>query len=81
MLGDAAFYTQILDLLDEAGLFNGLPQEFRPAVEFLLGVINYPGGPAQWLEDQWNTVVAIGENLVGSFKDFAAGDFAFTPTR
>ncbi len=79
VLGDAAFYTQILDLLDEAGLFNGLPQEFRPAVEFLLGVINYPGGPAQWLEDQWNTVVAIGENLVGSFKDFAAGDFAFTP--
>jgi len=79
VLDDAAFYTQILDLLDAAGLFNGLPQEFRPAVEFLLGVLNYPGGPAQWLEDQWNTVVAIGENLVGSFKDFSAGEFAFTP--
>ena len=79
VLDDAAFYTQILDLLDAAGLFDGLPQEFRPAVEFLLGVLNYPGGPAQWLEDQWNTVVALGEGLVGGFKNFAAGDFAFTP--
>jgi len=33
VLDDAAFYTQILDLLDAAGLFNGLPQEFGGSVE------------------------------------------------
>ncbi|HOU15807.1 MAG TPA: hypothetical protein PKZ84_22105 [Anaerolineae bacterium] len=78
-LDDPAFYLNILNLLDEAGLFSGLPAEFRTAVEFLLGVLNYPGGPAQWLEDQWNTVIGVGEEIVGGFKNFASSEFSFTP--
>ncbi|MCU0523145.1 MAG: hypothetical protein MUF84_20970, partial [Anaerolineae bacterium] len=74
-LGDAAFYANILSLLDQVGLFDGLPSEFRVAVEFLLGVLEYPGGPAQWFEDQWNSVVTMTDEIVGSFKDYAAGDF------
>ncbi|MEJ5308586.1 MAG: FG-GAP-like repeat-containing protein [Anaerolineae bacterium] len=78
-LDDPAFYLNILNLLDQAGLFNGLPAEFRTAVEFLLGVLNYPGGPGQWLEDQWNTVIGIGDEILGGFKNFASSEFSLTP--
>ncbi len=78
-LSDPNFYADILNLLDQYGLLNGLPAEFRQVVDFLLGVLQYPGGPGQWLEDQWNTVVSFGEDVVGGFKDFFAGDISITP--
>ena len=78
-LSDPNFYADILDLLDQYGLLNGLPSEFRQVVDFLLGVMQYPGGPGQWLEDQWNTVVGYAEDVVGGFKDFFAGDISITP--
>ena len=78
-LSDPNFYADILDLLDQYGLLNGLPSEFRQVVDFLLGVMQYPGGPGQWLEDQWNTVVGYAEDVVGGFKDFFAGDVSITP--
>ena len=74
-LDDPTFYANILSLLEEYGLFDGLPEEFRVAIEFLIGVLDYPGGPLKWLEDQWNTIITFGEELVGSFKEFAAGEF------
>ena len=74
-LDDPAFYANILSLLDKY-LLDGLPVEFQYAIEFLIGVLEYPGGPLQWLEDQWNTLVSFGEELVGSFKEFSAGDFS-----
>ncbi|MCX7706392.1 MAG: hypothetical protein N2204_00090 [Anaerolineae bacterium] len=76
-LSDPNFYLSILNLLDKYGLLS-LPTEFRQVVEFLLGVIGYPGGPLKWLEDQWNSLVAFGEGLIGGFKDFAAGP-GFSP--
>ncbi len=78
-LSDPNFYKNILNLLDQYGLFDFLPSEFRQVVDFLLGVINYPGGPLKWLEDQWNTVVSIGDEVIGGFKDFVSGDWEFTP--
>ena len=72
-LSDPNFYADILNLLDQYGLLNGLPSEFRQVVDFLLGVMQYPGGPGQWLEDQWNTVVGYAEDVVGGFKDFFCG--------
>jgi hypothetical protein len=78
-LSDPNFYADILNLLDQYGLLNGLPAEFRQVVDFLLGVMQYPGGPGQWLEDQWNTVVGYAEDVVGGFKDFFAGDVSITP--
>jgi len=72
-LSDPNFYINILNLLDQYGLFNGLPSEFRQVVEFLLGVLNYPGGPLQWLQEQWNTIVMVGDEVLGGFKDFASG--------
>jgi hypothetical protein len=44
-LSDPVFYANILRLLDQYGLFDGLPSEFRAVVEFLIGVLEYPGGP------------------------------------
>ncbi|MBI5566352.1 MAG: FG-GAP repeat protein, partial [Chloroflexi bacterium] len=78
-LSDPNFYADILKLLDKYGLLNGLPAEFRQVVDFLLGVLEYPGGPGKWLEDQWNTVVGYAEDVVGGFKDFFAGDVSITP--
>lgn len=78
-LSDPNFYADILNLLDQYGLLNGLPAEFRQVVDFLLGVLQYPGGPGQWLEDQWNTIVGYAEDVVGGFKDFFAGDISITP--
>ena len=75
-LDDPAFYANIMRLLDQYGLFNQLPQEFRVAIEFLIGVLEYPGGPLNWLEDQWNTIITFGDELVGSFKEIAAGEFS-----
>jgi hypothetical protein len=75
-LDDPAFYANILRLLEEYGLFDGLPEEFRVAIEFLIGVLDYPGGPLGWLEDQWNAIVTLGEEIVGSFKEIAAGEFS-----
>lgn len=75
-LSDPNFYLSILDLLDKYGF--SLPHELRQVVEFLLGVIGYPGGPLKWLEDQWNSLVAFGEGVIGGFKDFAAGS-GFSP--
>jgi len=74
-LDDPAFYANIVSLLLEYAL-DGLPKEFRVAIEFLIGVLEYPGGPLQWLEDQWNTIISFGEELVGSFKEIAAGEFS-----
>ena len=78
-LSDPNFYGNILNLLDQYGLLNGLPTEFRQVVDFLLGVMQYPGGPGQWLEDQWNTIVGYANDVVGGFKDIFAGNVSITP--
>jgi hypothetical protein len=72
-LDDPNFYASVLSMLgQQRGPFSSLPSEFCQVVEFVLGVLNYPGGPLKWLEDQWNTIIMVGDEVLGGFKDFGS---------
>ncbi|MBM3188845.1 MAG: hypothetical protein FJZ90_09005, partial [Chloroflexi bacterium] len=61
----------VLAFLDEDGL---LPTGFKEVVDVLLEVFK-AGGPVAWLEQQWNKVMGViddvGEFFEGSFLDFS----------
>jgi len=75
-VGDKEFQKVTMDaaavaaaLLDESGL---LPDSYTDAIDALLDVFE-AGGPAAWLQQQWNRTVGIVqgvEDFVGSFLDW-----------
>lgn len=70
-LTDVALYQRLTHWLGDRGY---VPNSLVKAVDFMVGVFQTPGGPVAWLENQYNTVLQLVDNvgnlLQGSIPTF-----------